>query len=173
MIQIIFEAPIWLRPRDAFATLLQLPLVEAEDVEVAAVSLQSFQESSEVVLLPLTPLLVVAEGALAGELVGHLLDDGGEFERPEVLGGAVAHVAGVDSAVGLGEDGPSPEKLGVCFDAAAEVLEALVLDRAVVPGRGPEGEQRDGAGATGAACSIESLPNESAKPDWSALLGAR
>ena len=45
----------------------------------------------------------------------------GIVSHAEVLGGAVAHVAGVDRAVGLGQDGPAPEEVGVGLDRGAEV----------------------------------------------------
>ena len=119
--------------------LLEFAFVEAEEVEVAAVGSQPVEQRRQVVLFPLAPLGVVAEGTLAGELVGDVLDDGRDFEHAEVLGGPVAHVAGVDGAVGLGEDRPPPEELGVGLDRAAEVLEALVLDGAGVPGGRSQG----------------------------------
>ena len=60
---------------------------------------------------------------------------------------AVAHAAGVDGAVRLGENRSAPEELGVGFDGATEVLEALVLDgarfqAAGVRRRGGSGRER-------------------------------
>src|SRR5688572_22269974 len=44
-----------------------------------------------------------------------------------------AHVAGVDRAVRLSQDRPPPQEVRVCFYRGAEVLEALVANRARIP----------------------------------------
>jgi hypothetical protein len=85
---------------------------------------------------------VVAQGPLARQLVRYILNDGRDRRHAEVLGGAVAHVAGVDRAVGLGQYGPAPEEVGIGLDRGAEVLEALVLDAARVPVGRVQGRQR-------------------------------
>jgi hypothetical protein len=123
--------------------LLEVAFAEAEEVEVRAVVAQLFEECGEVILFPFTPLGVVTEGAFAGELLGDVDQDRGELGPAEVLGCALAHVAGIDRPVGLGQDGPALEKVGVLFDAPAEVLGALVRDGTGVPGCRLQGCERD------------------------------
>ncbi len=59
---------------DAVEELLEVALVESEDVEIALLRPEPGEQRSQLVFFPLTPLGVVAQGALMGEPVRNLLD---------------------------------------------------------------------------------------------------
>jgi hypothetical protein len=83
----------------------------------------------------------VGEAALLVEGVEELLEL--TLLEAEVLGRAVAHVAGVDRPVGRGQHRAPPEEVRVLLDGSAEVLEALVADGTGVPEGRLEPRERD------------------------------
>jgi hypothetical protein len=127
----------------AVEELLEVSLVEPQQLKLAPGGAELGDQRSEVLLQPLTPLRVVAQGAFFRQLFGDVHQHGGDALPAQMLGCAVAHVAGEDGAVLRREDGPQPEELRVGFQRAAEVLEALVLDRPGVPRGGRECDERD------------------------------
>ncbi len=111
---------------------------------IGAVGFQPVDELRELVVLPVAPLVVVAQGALLRELLGDVLDDRRDSCQAKVLRRSETHVAGVDRPVSRREERPPPEEVGVSLDALDEVLEALVLDASRVPGRWVETVEGDG-----------------------------
>ena len=101
--------------REGIQEALQLPFIEAQQIEVAFLQLQLREERREVVFLPGAPRPVVSKCSLFRQGLGDIDEDGEDGLPAELLRRPVAHVPGPNRPVQRREDGAEPEEVGIGF----------------------------------------------------------